>query len=64
MCSSDLRPWAGRFFLSDTVGGHRVDLLWQGDDERDVPQRVTLHEIGYVSDREDAAAEERDRVEV
>lgn len=39
------RPWAGRSLLSDTVGGHRVDLLWQGDDERDVPQRVTLHEI-------------------
>lgn len=39
------RPWAGRSLLADTAGGHRVNLLWQGDDERDVPQRVTLHEI-------------------
>jgi hypothetical protein len=39
------RPWAGRSLLTDVVGTGRVDLLWQGDDEREIDQRTTLHTI-------------------
>ncbi|MBF0696124.1 hypothetical protein [Actinomyces bowdenii] len=40
-----IRPWGGYSLMTDVIGGHRVDLLWQGDDARDIPQRVALHEI-------------------
>ena len=39
------RPWGGYSLMTDVVGGHKVDLIWQGEDERDIPQRVALHEI-------------------
>lgn len=39
------RPWAGRSLLTDVVGTGRVDLLWQGDDQREIDQRTTLHTI-------------------
>ncbi|WP_162933848.1 hypothetical protein [Actinomyces lilanjuaniae] len=40
-----VRPWSGRSLLTEVTGGSAVDLLWQGGDERETDQRVTLHEV-------------------
>lgn len=40
-----VRPWAGRSLLTDATGAGGVDVLWQGDDARDVDPRVTAHEV-------------------